>query len=171
MLAVDIFFIVVLGLAFLAGLRRGLFKVVGSLVGLVVGAWLASHYYLFGFNWLTQHLSESWLISKITVFIILFFLASNLTAWLFSLLGGVLEAITIIPLMKTANRLLGGVLNLLEAALSWALILFFLSRYLPTSTELGQQLSHSIIAPYLMIIGKILWPLLPLVLKQMQALW
>jgi uncharacterized membrane protein required for colicin V production len=171
MLAVDIFFVVVLGLAFLAGLRRGLFKVVGSLVGLVVGAWIASHYYLAGFDWLVQRFSESWLISKIAVFIILFFLASNLTAWAFSFLGGILEAITIIPLMKTANRLLGGLLNLAEAALSWSLILFFLSRYLPTSTELGQQLSQSIIAPYLMTIGKILWPLLPVVLKQMQALW
>ncbi len=171
MLAVDIFFIIVLGLAFLAGLRRGLFKVVGSLIGLAVGAWIASHYYVFGFDWLTQHFSESWLVNKITIFVILFFVASNLTAWVFSLLGGILEAITIIPLMKTVNRLLGGILNLAEAALSWSLILFFLSRYLPTSTELGQQLSQSIIAPYLMTIGKILWPLLPMVLKQMQALW
>jgi len=32
-------------------------------------------------------------------------------------------------------------------------------------------LSHSIIAPYLIMLGKILWPLLPLVLKQMQVLW
>jgi len=171
MLIIDIFFLVVLGLAFFAGLRRGLFRVVGSLVGLVAGAWLASHYYLVVFGWLIQKFPESWLVNKIAVFIILFFLASNLTAWIFSLLGRFLEAITIIPLMRTANRLLGGILNLAEAALSWALILFFLSRYLPTSTALGQQLSESIIAPYLMTIGKILWPLLPLVLKQMQALW
>ena len=171
MLLVDIFFIVVLGLALLAGLKRGLFKVVGSLLGLIAGAWLASHYYLAAFAWLIQKFSESWLINKIAIFIILFFLISNLTALAFSLVGHILEAITIIPLMKITNRLLDGFLNSAEAALSWSLILFFLSRYLPVGTAIGQQLSHSIIAPYLIMLGKILWPLLPLVLKQMQVLW
>jgi uncharacterized membrane protein required for colicin V production len=171
MLALDIFFLVNLGLALLNGLRRGLFKVVGSLFGLVIGAWLASHYYLIIFDWLVQRFNESWFINKIIIFVILFFLVSNLIAWLFTLLGHFLEAITIIPLLKGVNRLFGGILSLVESALSWSLIIFFLSRYLPASTGLGQQLSNSIIAPYLMTIGKILWPLLPLVLKQMQALW
>ena len=171
MLAVDIFFFIILGLALFNGWRRGLFRVVGSLVGLIIGAWLASHYYLVIFNWLAQRFSESWLVNKIIIFVVLFFLASNLIAWLFTLLGHFLEAIMIIPLLKGVNRLLGGILSLLESALSWSLILFFLSRYLPASTGLGQQLSSSMIAPYLMTIGKILWPLLPLVLKQMQALW
>ena len=171
MLAVDIFFIIVLGLSFLFGLRRGLFKIISSLVGLIIGAWLASRYYLVVFDWLAQQFTESWLINKIIIFIVLFFVISNIVAWIFSLLGNILEIATIIPFLKTANRLLGGVLNLLEAVLSWSLILFFLSRYLPTTTTLGWQLSQSVIAPILIAIGKILWPLLPMVLKQMQALW
>lgn len=171
MLLIDIFFIVVFGLAFINGLRHGLFRVIGSLVGLVVGAWVASHYYLLVFDWLVQSFSESWFFNKIAIFVLIFFLASNLTAVLCAALGNVLESIMIIPLMKTASRLLGGVLSLAEAALSWALIVFFLSRYLPATTTVGQQLSDSVIAPYLLTIGKILWPLLPMVLKQMQALW
>jgi len=171
MLAVDIFFIVILGLAFIIGLRRGLLRIISSLVGVILGAWLSSHYYLLVFDWLVKQFGETWLINKIVVFIVLFFLLSNVIAWILILISKLLGAIVVIPLMKSANRLLGGVLNLAKSALVWSFIVLFLSRYLPVTTPVGAQLSHSIIAPYLLMIGKILWPLLPIVFKEMQALW
>jgi len=171
MLAVDIFFIVILGLAFIIGLRRGLLRIISSLVGVILGAWLSSHYYLLVFYWLVKQFGELRLINKIVIFIVLFFLLSNLIAWILTLISKLLETVTVIPLMKSANYLLGGVLNLAKSALAWSLIVLFLSRYLPATTPLGAQLSRSIIAPYLLMIGKVLWPLLPVVFKEMQALW
>lgn len=58
MLAVDIFFIVILGLAFIIGLRRGLLRIISSLVGVILGAWLSSHYYLLVFDWLVKQFGE-----------------------------------------------------------------------------------------------------------------
>lgn len=171
MLAIDIFFAVVLGWAFLSGLRRGLFRVLGSLVGLVVGAWVASHYYLWVYDWLFGHFQQSWFVNKVAIFIILFLLSSNLAAIIFMAVGRMIESIMVIPLMKTFSHLLGAVLNLGVTALTWGLLLFFFSRYLPTTNTIGQQLSESFFVPYLMTIGKILSPLLPIVLKQMQTLW
>ena len=166
----DIILLLILAGFVFYGLFFGLIKTLGSLAGVVVGAWAASHFYLQVFEW-AKDLSFGYEnLGKIVAFIIIFTVVNRLTNLIFSILDKAFDFLTIIPFLKTINRLAGAVLGLVEGALVLGLILYMAVRYTPLGTWFGRILVDSQIAPRLLSFTEILTPFFPEILEKLQSL-
>lgn len=166
----DTILLIILAGFIFYGLFSGLIRVLGSLVGIVVGAWVASHFYLQAFAWVEELAFGFNNLGKVIVFIILFSLVNRLTALIFSILNRVFDIISIIPFLKTINRLAGAILGFIEGGLILGLILYVAVRYSVIGNFFGDWLVNSEIAPRLIKFANVLAPLLPEVLKKLQSL-
>ncbi|MFH1412718.1 MAG: CvpA family protein [bacterium] len=152
------------------GLFFGLIRTVGSLVGVVVGAWAASHWYLDFFEW-TQNLffgHEN--LGKVVSFIVLFVIINRLVGFLFVLLDKFFHLISIIPFLKTINRLAGAIFGFIEGGLVLGLLIYVVSRYTLLEHWFGQLLADSKLAPFLIKFTEVLTPLFPELLKQLESI-
>ncbi|MFP4514999.1 MAG: CvpA family protein [Parcubacteria group bacterium] len=161
----DTILIVIMAGFVFYGLFKGIIKMLGDLAGLIVGAWLASRYYLDFANWLSQFNLGSDYILKIISFVVLFALISKLVSLIFSLLKRFLHLIFLIPFVKTLDRVLGAILGFAIGSISLGLLLFVISKYVPTGTNFATWLTQSEVAPLFLKAAKILMPLLPEALK------
>lgn len=152
------------------GLFFGLIRVIGSLCGLVAGAYLAGQYYLIVFDWLKPVFFGRENLGMIITFIIIFGLASRIVAWLFSLIDKALHLLSIIPFLQTINRLAGAALGFLLGSLTLGLLIYVCSRYTLTLPWFVAILPTSQIAPWLLGFSGLLIPLLPKVLQQLKSL-
>jgi uncharacterized membrane protein required for colicin V production len=165
----DIVIIVILAGFLWYGFFFGLIRLIGDLLGLVAGAFVASHTYILVYNFLDRFLPGSPEIGKVVVFVLIFGLASRIVSWLFMLLEQGFNLISIIPFLKSVNRLLGLILGLFEGVLILGIVIYLLEKYLPVSASLATWLSHSTIAPWLITVSKILAPILPQVFNRIQS--
>lgn len=108
---IEIVLIIALGLATLSGFHKGMIYTIGSFVGFIVAALLASRWY----GPLGNTLGDG-AVADVIAFILLYFLISWLVAWGFGLLSATFNVVAIIPGMKLLNRLGGGILGLVEGA-------------------------------------------------------
>ncbi len=166
----DIILIVILAGFVFYGFFFGLIRIVGMLAGLLVGAWIASRYYLSIFAWVDQWWPGNPNIGKVVCFIICFTVISHLVGWVFILFEQAFKVVTIIPFVKTINRLLGAIFGFMEGALALGLILYISSKYLPAGLLLAQWLEGSKIASFLISFSKILAPILPEMYKKIQTI-
>jgi uncharacterized membrane protein required for colicin V production len=166
----DISLIIILGGFTFSGLSKGLIRLLGHLVGLIIGAYIASHYYLLVFQW-GEHLAKGHdSIGKVVAFILLFIVATRLIYLAFFLIEKFFNLIAIIPGSKYINNILGGLLGFLEGSLFLGLIIFVVSRYTLITNFFGSELALSKIAPLLLKITDIIMPFLPAALKALQSI-
>jgi len=166
----DTGLLIILGGFAFYGFYLGLIRTFGSIISLVAGAWVASHYYLIVSGWVESLFFGYNNLGKVVVFLLLFSLANRLVNWAFALVDGFFDLISIIPFLKTINRLAGAALGLILGGLIVGLILYVCVRYPFLGTYLGKWLEASEIAPYLIKLSTVLTPLLPEVLKKVQSL-
>lgn len=166
----DTILIVLLAGFVFYGLFFGLIRTLGAFVGIFIGAWLASRYYLIIFAWVEGLFFGYNNLGKVLVFIILFVLINRLVGFAFYFIDRAFRLLSIIPFLKTFNRLGGAILGFLTGGLFIGLILYVVSRYTFIEHWLGQWLVDSQIAPIFLKFTKILLPLLPEMLKRLQAL-
>ncbi len=152
------------------GFSSGLIRAVGSLAGVVLGAWLAGTYYLTLFEWISGIWPWTPNIGKIVCFILAFTVISHAVSWAFTLFEQTFKLATIIPFLSTANRILGALFGFIEGALALGLILYIAGRYLPAVGTLGEWIGHSSIVSFLIDFSKILAPLLPEAYKKVRSL-
>lgn len=167
---IDVILLILLFGFVFYGLFFGLIRTVGAFVGVVAGAILASRFYLgvatliepvfFGYNNL----------GKILTFLILFTLINRIVGFGFYLIEKIFNLISIIPFLKTINRLGGAVLGFITGALTLGLALFVISRYTILESLLGRWLVDSKLAPMFLKFNDLLLPLLPELLKKLQAI-
>jgi len=170
MTILDTILLVILAGFVFYGLFFGLIRTIGSLAGVVVGAWLASRFYLQVFDWAQDLFFGYNNLGKVLTFIILFTIINRLVGFIFSLLDKTFNIISIIPFLKTINRLAGAVLGFLLGGLVLGLILYVAARYSFIDSLFGNWLADSQLAPFLVRFAKILTPLLPEMLKKLQSL-
>ena len=151
------------------GLFFGLIKTVGSLAGVVVGAGVASRVYLLVFGWLKNLAFGHDDIGKVVVFIICFVIINRVVCLIFALLDKAFKLISIIPFLKTINRLGGAALGLIEGGLVLGLLIYVIGRYPMAAGLLGSQLTKSQLVPFLLQCTEIIKPLLPELLKQLKS--
>ncbi|MCU0680457.1 MAG: CvpA family protein [Planctomycetes bacterium] len=166
----DIVLIVIVAGFVFYGLFLGLIKMVGNLVGLVIGAWAASHFYLQLFGWLSQFIHGWDNTMKVVSFFIIFGLVSRLVVIAFSFVEKIFNILSIIPFLKLINRLAGAILGCLEGLLTVGIILFMISRYSVVSSLLGSWLVDSQITPYLLRFVNILSPFFPEALRLLKSI-
>jgi membrane protein required for colicin V production len=152
------------------GIFFGLIRTFGTFAGVLVGAFLASRFYLPAADWLNTFFFGYNNLGKVLVFILLFSLFNRVTGFVFYLLDRAFNLISIIPFLKTFNRLGGAILGFITGSLILGLILYVASRYALIESLFGQWLVDSKVAPFLLKVGNMLLPLLPEMLKKLQSL-
>jgi membrane protein required for colicin V production len=166
----DVILIVILAGFTFYGLFFGLIRTIGSIVGVVAGAYVASHYYLNAFAWAQDLFFGYNNLGKVITFIVVFSLVNRLVGFLFSLLDKTFSILSIIPFLKTINRLAGAALGFVEGGLILGLILFVASRYAFIGNWFGDWMVGSQVVPFLIHFNNVLMPLLPNALKNLSSL-
>lgn len=142
----------------LFGLWFGLIHTFGSLVGTIVGAFIAGQFYTI----------VPGTLPRLAAFILIFLIVSRLVGFGFSLLERVFHILTILPFLKSVNRLGGGIFGLLEGVLVVGTALIVMSQY-----HLGPwfttAMMNSKVVPSLVNAAQVLLPFLPLALQQLQS--
>lgn len=152
------------------GLFFGLIKTIGSLAGVLAGAWLASRWYALVFGWLKPLAFGYDNLGLIISFIVCFVVINRLVGLAFVLLDKAFHLLTIIPFLKTINRLAGLVFGLVEGGLVLGLLLFVIVRYVPEGWGMAADLKASRLAGFFLNFAQAILPLLPAGLKQLPGL-
>ncbi len=166
---IDVVFLLVLSGFVFYGLFFGLIRSIGSFLGVVIGAFLASRFYLPVSDWIDQIFFGYNNLGKVFVFLILFSLINRLVAFLFYLLDRAFSIIAIIPFLKTFNRLGGAALGFLTGSLFIGIMLYFVSRYAVLESLVGHWLASSQWAPFFLRFAEKAVPLFPEVLRKLEA--
>jgi len=167
---IDVILVVLLSGFIFYGLFFGLIRTFGAFMGVIVGAILASRLYLFAAGFIEPLFFGYNNLGKVLTFMVLFSIINRLVGLGFYLLEKIFNVISIIPFLKTINRLGGAILGFLTGALTIGLLLFVISRYTLLDTFLGIWLKDSRLAPMFLKFNDLLLPLLPEVLKKLQSL-
>lgn len=166
----DVVLLIILAGFIFYGLFFGLIRTFGALAGVVIGAVLASRFYLPVFDWISGIFFNYPNLGKVLVFIILFTLINRLVGFAFYLLDKAFNIISIIPFLKTFNRLGGAVLGFITGATFLGLILYVSSKYAIIESFFGKYLVGSQVAPFLIKFSNVLLPLLPKMLIELKAI-
>ena len=162
---IDAILLVILAGFVFYGLFFGLIRTFGSLVGMVVGLWLTFVFYLTVFGWVENLFFGHELAGKIITFIVLFTLINRLIGLIFAVLDRTFDLLSVIPFLKTINRLAGAALGFIEGGLVLGLVLLFVSE-----SAFGGWLDASKVAPFLIGFAKAITPLLPGLLDRVRGL-
>lgn len=160
----DFALILIVGGFGMFGLWFGLVHTLGSLVGTILGVYLASHYYEPVANWLIKTTGWGENFSRVIIFIIVFFLINRLVGLVFWILDKFLSFFTHLPFIHSIDRLLGLAFGLLEGALMLGITFYFIGKF-PLGDTFSGWIAASKVVPYLVKLASILWPLLPDALK------
>ncbi|MBI4276405.1 CvpA family protein, partial [Candidatus Uhrbacteria bacterium] len=120
--------IVVFGFV-LSGFWFGVIHALGAVVGLVLGAYVAGQWYE---GW-AQALA--WLfyghdnVARIVIFMAIFTLVNRLVGLVFYILERIFKIISVVPFLKTINRLAGAALGFIEGVVVVGAALYLTSKY------------------------------------------
>lgn len=162
---VDIILLIFLGGFVLFGFWFGIIHTLGALIGTILGAYIASHYFSSVAIFIGDKIGGNLPVLKIILFILIFTVVNRLVGLLFYLAEKVFNVLSIIPFLKTINRLAGAVLGFIEGALVIGLILHVAGTVPLSSWFVGMVLEPSSIARYLLGVARVLVPLLPEALR------
>lgn len=121
--------LIIFGFTF-AGFFFGFIHTLGSLVGTIAGFFVASHFSSVVADWLEPVLGGGGVV-RVVLFVLLFLLVSRLAGFLFWLAEKAFHFISIIPFLKSINRLLGAVLGVIEGVIVVGAALYYSSTILP----------------------------------------
>lgn len=150
------------------GLFFGLIRAIGSLAGVIAGVWAAVHYYLPAYAWAKDLFFGYDTIGKVITFILLFTIINRLLGLAFSLLDRTFHLLSIIPFLKTINRLGGAIFGFLEGGLVLGLIIFVLEKNFLLGGWFASIFSNSRVVPYLVKFIEALAPILPEALAKLK---
>ncbi len=168
MATIDLILLGIIAVFALFGLILGFVHTFGSIVGMILGAYLASRYYEPIANWVISvtHWGDN--ISRVVIFIITFVVINRVIGFGFWLLDKLLSIVTRLPFISSLNRFLGLVLGALEGMITIGLAIYFIDRF-PLSDTVMKQIGHSTVAPYAVALASVLLPLLPEALRLLKS--
>ena len=148
---VDVILLLIFFCFVIGGFIMGLIRSIGSLVGLVLGTWLAGRFFQPVADWLTPILMGHDIAAKIIAFLLIFFIINRLVVFAFHLLDRAFRLISIIPFLKSINRLGGVILGAIEGLLTIGIIIYVIAKFAPdsgfvTNTLNGSQVAHWLVA-------------------------
>lgn len=165
----DLILAIIIGGFALFGVWFGLIHTLGSLVGTILGVFLASRCYAPMAAWLQNVTGWSDHFSNVLMFILAFLIINRLIGFAFFLVDRLLSIITRLPFINGLNRLLGLIFGLAEGVIVLGIILYFITKF-PLSDNFMIALANSTIAPYCIGIASLLWPLVPQALQAAESI-
>jgi len=164
----DVILLLILFGFMLFGLFFGLIHAIGSLIGLVLGVWIAGYYYVSAGHWFEPFMDENW--ARIVAFIIIVVIINRIVGFLFYIAEVILKKVTSLPFIKGLNRLLGFFIGTVEGVLVIGVIIYVASK-LSESFWLNQILQSSKLAPWFAKTASLLLPLIPEALKKLESIF
>lgn len=153
----DWIIIVWLVIAFISGARLGLVYRIGHILGLGLGIYLAVEYYNVVASWLGDSIT-----ANIIAFIVLFVGIAELAGLAALLLDKFFHVLSWIPLLKTANVVLGGLLSVATHVIVLSLIIYVCTDQI-ISPVLTQTVDESTLGPIAEVIGTSLAVFMPFI--------
>ncbi len=174
----DVILLIILGGFVLYGLWFGLIHALGGLMGIVVGTLIATRLYGPVAAWAISLFGGSENLMRLLAFALIFILVTRLVGLVFYLLLDVnckkqqvfyleekiFKFISVIPFLKTINRLAGAILGLIEGLFLIGGIIYVMA-FLPMTGRIQQILQSSRVANYLVKTYQVMSPLLPKTLR------
>lgn len=164
----DLVLVILLGGFVLYGLWFGFIQSLGSLVGVIFGAFGAGRLFepvAMKFLWLFGGNAN---LARVVVFLVLFTLGNRIVGFVFSLIDRTFKVLTIIPFLASINRLAGAVFGFLEGSFVLGGALFLAAKF-PLSPAFTAAMGQSVVAAYLLGVAKVLVPLLPELVRQLES--
>jgi membrane protein required for colicin V production len=121
----DIILIVLLGLAFIHGFRKGLIIELATLAALVIGTW-AGFYFS---DWLSGIIERGFDYHGKYINIISFIIIFIVVIVLMQLLARLLTKVVKLAALGLLNRITGGIFSLLKAAVILSVLIYFMNRF------------------------------------------
>ena len=143
----------------LYGLWFGLVHTLGALIGTIAGALVAVRYYDVVAQWMQHTFGGSLNVHRAIAFLIVFAVANRLIGFIFLILEKLFHFISIIPFLKSINRLLGGILGLAEGAIVIGTTLIVIQRF--PFANMPAMIAASPLAGTLISVARVLVALLP----------
>lgn len=165
---VDIIFICIIAGFALFGLWFGFVHTLGSLIGTILGVYLASRYYEPAADWLIAITGWGENVGRVIVFIIAFLIINRLVGVVFWLIQRFTKIFTRLPIISSFDRLFGFLFGFLEGVLTIGVILYFIERF-PLSDGVMGRIAGSVIAPYTVDVAALLIPFLPDAIRILQS--
>lgn len=164
----DICLLIIVGGFGLFGLWFGLIHTLGSLIGTLVGLYLAARFYEPMANWLMNITGWSGNFSKVLMFIIAFVIITRLVGFVFWIVNKILGIFTKLPFISGLNHFLGLIFGLSEGIIIVGVSLYFIVRF-PVGAKFMTALTASKVAPYIVKPVSALMPLIPDAIKFLQS--
>jgi len=142
---IDIVLLVMLVMAVIKGLQRGIIVAVFSLIGLIVGIAAALKLSVLVAGWLedSTNISSRWLpaVSFLLVFVVVVFLIR--------LMANLIEASVELALLGWVNKIGGALLYMIIYTLSFSVLLFFLVQLkLVSEKTIAESVTYSYVEPW-----------------------
>jgi uncharacterized membrane protein required for colicin V production len=131
------------------GFFMGLISAIGALIGIVAGTWLASIYFMDLAVWLSPYILGHEGIAKAVAFLLIFTIVNRLVAFIFWIVNKVFHLVSIIPFLKSINRLGGALLGFVEGALITGTAIFVIAKFAPDIALITNNLNQSTVAHWL----------------------
>lgn len=168
MTILDFILLILLFFFIFSGFWFGLVHTLGALVGTVAGVLVAGNY----FERLAQAIGPIFMgnvnLAKVAAFLLIFIVVNRLVGLMFLLVDKVFKVLSVIPFLKTINRLAGAVLGFLEGAIVLGVVLILIGKF-PFAQFIIPAIEASDVAKWLIHVGGILVPLLPELVKQARS--
>lgn len=149
---IDIILIGIVIVFVVSGFVMGLIQGIGALIGLAAGFWAAMNYFNALGDWLTPIFLGHSIWAHVIAFLLIFILVNRLIGLAFWLIDKAFKIISIIPFLKSINRLGGAILGLIESVLICGLTLGFLLGYFGEVSWIKDNLAGSSVG-YWLIVG------------------
>jgi len=167
MIIFDAILIIIVVVFIGLGYKFGAIHTFGAIIGAFIGAFLAGMFYEGLGLWLQSFFGLPNLM-RIFAFIFIFLLINRLIGFIFYVIDKVFKFLSIIPFLKTINRLLGAILGFVESLLVIGLSLYMIARF-PLSPWFTEILQTSLFVPWFIKASVILQFLLPEVLRNIKS--
>ena len=152
------------------GFFFGLIRTIGVFAGLIVGIFVTTRVYQPILEMVSSYFFGFDRIGKIVVFILIFSIVSKLVSFSFFLIDRAFNIISIIPFLKTINRLSGAILGAAVGALAIGFFVYLASSNFIVEGLLGGYIVSSKLAPYFLKFSNLLLPLFPAIIKKAKEL-
>ena|SRR3989338_4834094 len=146
---IDIILIFILAFVTASGFFFGLIRVLGALITIVASIMLAGIFYGILSGYLQPYLLDNENLSRIAAFIIIYWLSSLFLSFVVKIVNKIFN----LPILKTVNRLLGGVIALIGALLTLS-VFFYLFKTYSWVEPINDLLNKSVLIQILLEIGE-----------------